>query len=71
MLNYIEKGLEKKMNQKKIEKTIVSFELDNETKIKLLQEADEKELSMSGLIRYIIKGYFKNDNRNRKQKIFE
>lgn len=59
------------MNNKKIEKTIVSFELDNEIKIKLLQEANEKELSMSGLIRLIIKEHFKNDIRKQKQKIFE
>jgi len=45
-------------------KTIVSLELPEETKIKLQAEADEKEMSMSALIRFIIKQYYNSINTN-------
>lgn len=39
-------------------KQIISLELPNSLKNKLKEEANEKEMSMSALIRFIIKQYY-------------
>ena len=40
-------------------RTTVNLEIDKEVKEKLQKEADEKEMSLSGLIRLILKEHLK------------
>lgn len=42
-------------------KTTVNLEIDKEVKEKLQCEADDKEMSLSGLIRFILKEHLKNN----------
>lgn len=48
------KGIKMRENR-----TTVNLEIDKEVKEKLQKEADEKEMSLSGLIRLILKEHLK------------